>query len=121
MKLYRIQRKSDKKFFSGFSPYWVHNFTKVVHRSEGKFSDAGVMYRTLKTLEKSLQWLCSKERWEDVKKDGYDWPSRRTIGYHAYTPKWDPKLLKKFDIVITDVTVNGHTKIAAHKLFGDSK
>lgn len=121
MKLYRIQRKSDKQFFAGFSPHYVHTFKRTVHRSEGKFSETGVLYRQLKPLEKALQWLCSDEHWEDVHTNTYRGSSRRTIAYNLYTPKWDAKRLKQYDIVITDVTVNGHTKIAAHKLFGDSK
>lgn len=119
MKLYRIQRKKDKLFFQSFKHAWTHSKTGVHTPSKAIFCSTGVMYRKLDTLERQLQWLCTDEKWEDRKsKSRYVSQSRRSIEYNKYRPKFDPKRLKLYDIIIADVTVNGSTKISAHKLFG---
>ncbi len=115
MKLYRIQDKKTKMFFTGFNP-------APSKKQAPMFSKSGAMYRKLDTVERNLMWLCSEDKWYQEIGGGY-WcvPSRSTVGFKNKIPKWNPKLLKKYVVVITDVTVNGHTRIAANKLFGDEK
>lgn len=94
MKLYRIQHKETKQFWVGTRWYDKKDI----------WSDSGAFFRNVEPVERWLMYLagsvvCRKtvgsERCTFVVKTGY---KRR---------------LKKFQVVVTDVTVNSSKKIKA--------
>ena len=115
MKLYRIQQRSSKLFFYGFSP--------IPRKKQcPMFSETGAFYRKLDTVERNLKWLCSDELFGYSLAGGMSYyTSRRTVSYKHSKPKWDPKRLRNYQVVISDVTVNKSTTINASKLFGGNK
>ena len=94
MKVYRIRRKSDGKYFAG----WVAAWNKD-HAGKSSWEHHGHTYRQLSTIKRHLRMLCSVWYPEYGKKG--------TPSYYKYTIKIIKKLpteLKKYEIIVNDIT-----------------
>ena len=99
MKLYRIRRKSDGKYFGGLIAPWSSRHKGKIH-----WYDKGVFYQNIDTAVKWCEVLCGK--W-------YNPTCRRWTATTVQVTNVDRKKLKLYEIVINDVSLNNENVIQA--------
>lgn len=107
MKLYRIRRKSDGKFFTQF---WGAPIPK-----NATFGPSGTFWKQIDTAVKNAKYLCATEY--TYHGDTYPWGPNGMRKFSNATASFDFTLLENYEIVITDVTVNNETAVPAADYF----
>lgn len=102
MKLYRIRRKSDGKYFAGWISPWNSRY-----RGRAHWYDKGAFYQRVDTVKAHLEALASD--W-DFAGGGQFKPDKRIIR------KKFPARLKLYEIVVNNVTLNDQEIIQATDL-----
>jgi len=108
MKLYRIRRKADDKFFVNWKAVWNPKWAGVAY-----YSDSGVFFKRIDTVTKHLKMMCC------------DWEFRpckdRLYMRELIMGKFHRSRLKNYEIVISDVSINGEEVIQAKDLMREVK
>lgn len=108
MKLYRIRNKQTGKFFGGLAYPWI----KAGHEI---WNDKGAMYRDIDTIENWLRVICSD--WRNPKWPPYTcrghWTAKKLL---KVLDDFDHKKLKKYEVVVNNVTLRGQKIIEAKDL-----
>ena len=103
MKLYRIRRKSDGKYFKGLSYPWHYT-------GHERWNESGAFYKRIDTIVAYLKCL-QNENWKKVYTERH-----RTALKMAKGLKLDAKKLQDYEIIINHVTVNREEVIQVEDL-----
>lgn len=105
MKLYRIRNKNTGEFF----------YSQINPAHEGQWGPSGCFWKKIDTAVTHIDWLM------------HEWALFQTKGYRG--ENWPPNWKKVryvteregvFEVVVSDVTLNGETTIAAEDLLKES-
>lgn len=102
MKLYRIRRKSDGKFFGGFLAPWAK-----CHRGKVHWVATGAFFKQIDTIAWHLENLTSE--WNTSGR------ARLSMITRQITASF-PERLDQYEVVVNDVTINGEEIIQATDL-----
>ena len=99
MKIYRIRRKSDGKFFTNFSYGLYPTFT-----GEGAF------FRKIDTIKNHLENLMWDYDWnpERIYPSYGEWHLNRLVQTEHH-----PERVNNFEVVVNDITINGEEILQA--------
>lgn len=105
MKLYRIKKADTPEFFYGWSPFYKKNITPM-------FSKDGAFFKRPETIEQHLYLLASK------------YPIRceqRTFQNNLTGVGFDRRKMKKYKVVITEVSQSGTQTMSAENFLKEFK
>lgn len=94
MKVYRIRRKDTGEFWGG----WRYG-------NEQYWNDKGTFYRTIDNIKHHLDWLCTDQP--------VPWRRNRIGWLHKKPEKIIHQRMKRYEVVINDITINGEQVIQA--------
>lgn len=105
MRLYRIRRKSDGAYFTGYSfGQWSHQPTP------GIWGPSGCFFKQRRTIARHLKRLCST----------YDFVKGQSGFYYHKLLGSNPKNLDLFEVIANDVSVDNEEHYTARS-FVDEK
>lgn len=98
MKLYRIRRKDDGRFFASWYAAWNPRYS-----GKAVYTDKGTFFHKIETIAKHLDWLCA------------DWKADPKIRWkqNPIISKRHPERLEQFEVVVNDVSLNGEKVLQA--------
>lgn len=110
MKLYRIRRKSDGKFFTG----WV--MSRPNYRNTPptpypiEWGPSGAFFKLPATIKKHLKNLCSEFEYRQ---------SASKIYWYHHLISTNEKLLGDYEVIVSDVSVNSECVIDSKSFMND--
>lgn len=111
MKLYRIRRKDNGKFFTGWvapwSPRWHGTIT---------WSDDGTFFKKIDTVIDHIKLMCSTWHLRTIIIGGKTHHCYRNEKKNRVIDRFDKRKLKKYEIVVSNVTLRGEEVIAAEDI-----
>jgi len=102
VKLYRIRRIDDGKFFAGFLAPWTERY-----RGTARWYAKGTFYSRIDTVVGHLESLASDWRFDSPRR--YSSALRKIVKFY-------PERLDLYEVVINDVTLIGENIIPAADL-----
>jgi len=103
MKLYRIKRNSDNKFFHGFQ--WI-NKENNYNDYDVYWGPSGCFWKTSRSVWENLRYICS-----DIVVKQH---SLTRMRYSTFI-NFNPTRLELYDVVVNDVLVFGESSFPAHE------